>query len=118
MAQVVGFFQDDFNYREGPFVLVRLPSGYYRLEAEMRGHHTSVFPDDSIYCLAFQEALYVPANGTRDYSEPVVNWLNAQVHKGRIVLDGLVWVCPEYRGCDLTQMMRQSKEQRRQQWSG
>lgn len=117
MAKIVGFFQDHIAYSEGPFVLCSIMGGsHYRLEAEMKGHHTSVFPEDSIYCLAFHEVLYIPANGTRAYSEPVVDWLNEQVRKGRIVLDGLVWVCPEYQGRDLREMMWQSQEQWRNEW--
>jgi hypothetical protein len=95
MAQRVGYFQDNVEYTEGPFVHCDFVcNGYGRIECEMKDHHCPVLPDSSIYDLLKFEKDYV--GGERDRTIELVDWLNEQVSLGRIVLDGRVWVCPEF----------------------
>ncbi len=90
MAQIVGYFENDIVFKEGPFVLCNV-GGRFRIESEYKGHHCSTLLHPSIYTLLESERNYKPGCRVLRECEPDVNWLNEQVHIGRIVLDGNMW---------------------------
>jgi len=84
-------------YDHGPFVICQ-KGDQYRIEVELKGHHTSVLPDASISKLV-QEKLDINLSWFTKHSliATVVNWLNLQVTKNKIILDprhGKAWICP------------------------
>ena len=83
MAQKVGYFEDDFEFTEGPFVMV--DAGGWRIEAELTGHKTSVLPHYSIYY--FLEYHGYQAHKSKDEKAIAasVDFLNEQVRQGRII---------------------------------
>jgi len=95
MAQVVGYFQNNVIFEEGPFVLCFNPGGF-RIEVELRGHICPVLPDLSIYKLLKAETECPIGNTRRELKEPWADWLNRQVKAGRIVMQENRWICPEY----------------------
>jgi len=96
MAQFVGYFEDDVEFAEGPFVVVDIFG--YRIEVEYKGAKCPALPDVSIYRL--REALGHPWGKTtnRDLAIKMCDELNALVREERIVLhpNGKCWVCPEH----------------------
>ncbi len=110
MAQRVGYFEDDVEYKEGPFVMVEA-SGW-RIEVELKEHHCPVLPDTSIYKL-------LEANGYDPYktndtqkAEEKVDFLNRKVKEGIIMLEPGTkhWYCPEFStvmGIDVTDLHKE-----------
>jgi len=94
MTQTVGYFENNVTYMEGPFVMVN--ANGYRIEAELKGHYCPVLPDVSIYLMLEKEKDKAPGKAPDTVIAPLVDWLNEQVKKGRIILEGNQWVCPEY----------------------
>ena len=102
MAQEVGYFKNNVEFIEGPFVIVSV-SDQWRIEAELKEHHCSVLPDDSIYPM-IREIVHqlrpiarmlnwgTGLNGTRDEAAKVCDILNARAKFGVIRLEGRAWV--------------------------
>lgn len=88
MAQVVKYSEDNFEYKEGPFVVCDC-GGKYRIEVELKGHHTSVLPHVSIYEI---RELYENKPGLMKLEEAIhiCDILNLLVLEGEIIYDG-VW---------------------------
>jgi len=89
MAQVVGFFDNNVEYKEGPFVVCLSAMGSYpRVEAEKKGSHCPVIPDLSV--LEYADGLRKQPEFKS--CEARVDHLNQLVREGKIVLRGDVWV--------------------------
>ena len=90
MVQVVGHFENNITF-EAPFVICNV-GGSFRIECEIKGHRTSALAHLSIYRMLTCEMNYEPGC-THDFGlrEREVNWLNAQVEIGRIVLKDDQW---------------------------
>lgn len=90
MAQVVGFFEDNVVFAEGPFVISNPCASGWRIEAELKGHHCPVLPDPTIYKLKASLGMH---NKTldRDLAVRVCDALNQLVRDGEIVLEGRMW---------------------------
>jgi hypothetical protein len=91
MAQVVGYFEDDVVYAEGPFVICNPMGNGWRIEAELKGVNHPVLPDTSIYELKRSLGL----NGKtmdRSLAERVCDQLNKMVCAKQIVLSNRQWV--------------------------
>lgn len=83
MAQRVGYWDDNVEFTEGPFVVVGIHG--YRIECELKGHHCPVIPDCTIY--TFMERLgWKGKTLDVDLAERVCDGLNALVREGAIVL--------------------------------
>jgi hypothetical protein len=96
VVQLVGYFENNVSFLEGPFVLTRISGSGYRIEVEQKGHHCPVLPDSSIYALREERFNFSP--GIREDLGPisrVCEALNKMVRNGEIVLEGCSWV---YRG--------------------
>jgi len=91
MARIVNYWADETPFDKGPFVLCAL-NGLYRIEVEFKGWECPVLMDVSIYDLLRKETTCPVGFSLQEKVEPWVDWLNEQVRKGRIVLDGRVWV--------------------------
>lgn len=91
MAQIVGYYENNVEYKEGPFVATHMDdSGDYRLEVENKrsGKGCPCLPDSSIY--DFIRASKLPFMDTRGRwaeVEACVDHLNRMVREGKIVLD-------------------------------
>lgn len=92
MAQIVGYWEDNVVFIEGPFVLVE--AGGWRIEVEDKGRDCPILPHLSIDRL-------LEANGMSwhkiphqyvDQAKATVDWLNQAVRDGKIVLVGGTWV--------------------------
>lgn len=92
MAQLVGYFEDNVKYTEGPFVVVS--AGGYRIEVELKEHHCPVLPDLSVYALLQRNGFNPHKENRIEEAEKKVDWLNQQVREGKIVLQGRMWVVP------------------------
>ena len=96
MAQVVGYHEDNVVFVEGPFVIV--DAGGWRIECEMGlVGCNSTLCDISINRLSEAER----GHRLRKYEEKKhaareCDWLNEQARNGRIIQEGLSWVCPQY----------------------
>lgn len=98
MAQIVGYFQNNVEYTEGPFVY----STIGRVEVELKGHHCPVLCDPSIYHMlqAEREDYRQGAHVIFEKLEPVIDWLNQQVILGRIQCkENGSWVAVQYAEC-------------------
>ena len=93
MTKIVKYFQDGFDYPEGPFVVCVHNSPHCRVEVELKGHKTSVLPDASIYQLMDQYKLI--HNGSKEEVSKTVDKLNLMSKNGFIVLNGRVWMSAE-----------------------
>lgn len=90
MAQYVGYFENNVEYKEGPFVMTCI-GGPYRVEVELKGYYCPVLLDISIY--KFLEQKYKGSTGNSDLAvSNKVDWLNNQVKLGNIVNKNGVWV--------------------------
>jgi hypothetical protein len=91
MAQYVGYWDNHIKYKEGPFVICGGPlplASRGRIEAEVRGYHTSMVPHSSIL------TLIKPLRSRMSMPE-IVDWLNAEAQAGRIRCgDDGVWRAP------------------------
>ena len=93
-AQIVGYFEDNVTFTEGPFVAVCING--WRIEVELKGNNCPVLPDMSIYKMLKDARGKEPGKTDWLECEANVNWLNEQVKRGRIVLNGKTWVAPSY----------------------
>jgi hypothetical protein len=92
MAQVVGYWQDNVTYTEGPFVVCGAPiGGSRRIECEEKGHFCPVVVQPSIYRL-----LEARMPNFRSQRCEAVDLLNELVRKGEIIERDRLWVAPEY----------------------
>lgn len=93
MAQQVGYYENNVEFTEGPFVIVN--AGGWRIEVELKEHHCPVLPDSSIYRLC-GDRLGHPLTKLHFYESAVelCDWLNQEVERGTIVLNGRGWICP------------------------
>lgn len=93
MAQIVGYWQDNVTYTEGPFVLCGSPhpGSVSRIECEAKGHHCPVMVQFSIY-----QMLDAKRPGWRKDKCAAVDWLNEQVREGAIILRDRTWHAPEF----------------------
>lgn len=91
MAQIVRSSENNFEYLEGPFVVCEITSGDYRLECELKGHHTSVLPDSTIYTYAKNRCLDLRSRHCKRI-EKIADKLNQLVRHGLIILEGGWWV--------------------------
>ena len=92
MTQVVGYYDNDVTFTEGPFVLCNPRGGGWRVEVELKTHKCPVLPDRSIYLLTLAQGLMSEKTHDFEKASKVCDWLNDQVHNGKIVLDGNCWV--------------------------
>lgn len=93
MAQIVGYFQDDVIYTEGPFVLVE--ANGWRIETELEGHRYPVLPDPSIYELRYNLGWGPGKTHDFDLAVNVCDTLNQMTKDGRLIKKGRWWVTPE-----------------------
>ncbi len=93
MAQTVGYFEDNIEYREGPFVIVPL-YGTYRIEVEFKGHKCPITTDISIY--RWRESIGRARSLGRDKAADVCDKLNQLVKDEVVVLKDGIWVHPEF----------------------
>lgn len=92
MAQVVGYWEDNVVYREGPFVVVELGDGDdYRVEVENKTSEkkTPCLPDSSIYFfLNFSQR----TRGRLEEVTRTVDFLNQNVKNGCITCREGTWL--------------------------
>lgn len=93
MAQVVGYFEDNVVFTEGPFVICNPWGNGWRIEVEMKGHECPVLPDMSIYPTIERLGLKGKTHDMKQ-AELVCDLLNQMVRGKRIVLIGATWVLP------------------------
>lgn len=91
MAQVVGYYENDVTYTEGPFVIVNPLSNGWRIECELKGHHCPCLADVSIYPLMRKMGLD-GKTFDKDLITRVCDELNQMVKTGEIILDGGLWI--------------------------
>lgn len=91
MAQVVGYYDNDVQYTEGPFVICNALGNGWRIEAELKGHHCPVLPDASIYTAA-KKFGFVGKTDDKQHAAYVCDRLNQMVREGKISLYRNVWV--------------------------
>lgn len=89
MAQVVGLYENNVTFTEGPFVIVN--ANGWRIEAELKGHYCPVLPTTSIFKIVEGLGLLGKTND-KDLAVAVCDVLNRMVLAGEIVLAGKVWV--------------------------
>ena len=89
MAQVVGYFQDNPVFTEGPFVIVY--ANGWRIEVEQKGHHCPVMVGLSVGRIVERLGLQGKTND-RAKAEAVCDNLNQMVRSGEIVLNDVSWV--------------------------
>lgn len=92
MAQTVGYFENDVEYTEGPFVY----STIGRIEAELVGHFCPVLCDNSIFRMLEAERKDYGTIRTFEKLEPIIDWLNQQVILDRIICKHGTWIAPQY----------------------
>jgi hypothetical protein len=93
MAQVVGFFEDNVTYKEGPFVISNPLFNGWRIEVEFKGSKTQTpgLPNTSIYELEKKLGL---DGKTFDKAliERICDELNQMVRDGKIAVRHNLWV--------------------------
>lgn len=90
MAQKVGYWQDDVDYSDGPFVICSF-FGKSRIEVECKGSRCPIVINSSI------RALLLENGRTTEASNENVDWLNDQVVDDVIILsDHGCWIWPFY----------------------
>lgn len=90
MAQIFGFFEDNTEYTEGPFVVV--VCGGYRIEMELKGHNCSVVTNNSIDRYLEKNGFDYHKSNDKEKICGIVDWLNDEVKKGNIILQEGRWV--------------------------
>lgn len=91
MAQVIGYFEDNVTFIEGPFVICNPCSNGWRIEVEQMGCLCPVLPDVSIYPLIEKLGL-IGKTFDRSKAEAVCDALNALVKKEKIILIDNTWI--------------------------
>jgi hypothetical protein len=94
MAQIVGYYENDVKYKEGPFVICNPLGNGWRIEVELKGHYCPVLPDLSIYPIIRALGL----NGkTHDKNliTRICDALNRMVADGEVVLVRKMWCANE-----------------------
>jgi hypothetical protein len=89
MAQVVGYFDDNVTFTEGPFVIV--PIYGWRIEVEMKGHHCPVHVDTDVWLHVSKNLGYKCNKYDRLTATEICDWLNNEVKEGRITLQDKKW---------------------------
>jgi len=84
MAQVVGYYQNNVEYEEGPFVITSLSNGY-RIEVEMPGHHCPVLPNTCVYTV--MKRLGMDGWSPKEVAARVCDHLNAMWASDLIILE-------------------------------
>lgn len=84
MAQVVGYFQNNVTFTEGPFVIVERNG--WRIEVEQKGCNWSILPDSSIYKIVERRFGLCGKTTDRSLIEKVCDGLNQMVRDSAIVL--------------------------------
>lgn len=98
MAQVVGYFENDVVFIEGPFVAVN--ANGWRVEAELEGNCCPAFPDLSVDCfLEKEKGIRTGKWVSFEAIAPIIDWLNEQVKAGHIIKEGRIWIVPEKPVC-------------------
>lgn len=93
MAQRVGYYENNVEYKEGPFVLCQYSGNHSRIEVEYKGHRCPALPAMSIY--AYLNARW--GDPQEHQMEEICDDLNRLVKEKVIVLDpqyGKTWVFP------------------------
>ncbi|RLC65869.1 MAG: hypothetical protein DRI48_06015 [Chloroflexi bacterium] len=93
MAQQVGYFEDNVDYAEGPFVIVFING--WRIEVQQDGCKCPVLPDGSIYVLRKKVFGRDWKMSSREEAERVCDYLNSLVSQGEITKVHGVWVWRE-----------------------
>ena len=90
MAQHVRYFEDNVEFKEGPFVVVEING--FRVECELKGWHCPVMPDTTIYQFLRAHGLDASKHWKAEEIEKQVDFLNQKVKEGVITLrDGAWW---------------------------
>ena len=89
MAQVVGWFENDVKFTEGPFVIVN--ANGWRIEVELVGHHCPVLPSISVIKIAKRLGLHGKTYN-KELAAVVCDSLNTKVQAGEIILHNDCWV--------------------------
>lgn len=92
MAQVVGYFEDNVVFTEGPFVIVNPLDNGWRIEVDRPGSVCPVLPDGSIYDLIKRVFDFEGKTTDKAQIEVICNYLNELVKLGRIVPRGGSWI--------------------------
>ena len=96
MAQVVGYFDDNVEYEEGPFVLCNPLVNGWRIEVEQKGHRCPVLPDISIYKIMREGFGLEGKTFDKKEIERICDSLNQMVKEGKITLNDNVWEAHSY----------------------
>lgn len=89
MAQIVGYYENDIIYTEGPFVMVN--ANGWRIEVQSLVDSFSVCPNSFIYKLLDDQGLERVKCNEKEKIEKSVDWLNKQVRKGTIIRGEWGW---------------------------
>lgn len=92
MAQVVGYYDDNVIFNEGPFVICNPLGNGWRIECEIQGSDTPTLPDSSIYRLKRDVYGLNGKTMSRVEIERVCDGLNQMVRDGEIALEGKCWI--------------------------
>ncbi len=91
MAQVIGYFENDVTFEEGPFVICNPCGNGWRIEVEQKEYHCPVLPDMTIYPIKDRLGMRYKTND-HSLAERVCDSLNEMVRNDQIVLSGRCWV--------------------------
>ena len=91
MAQFVRYFENNVEFKEGPFVLCNPLGNGYRIEVELKGHNCPVLPDSSIYSFLERSGYNNDKTWDKASTENKVDFLNSKVRIGVIVNENGVW---------------------------
>lgn len=98
MAQRVGYYENNVEFTEGPFVIVRR-TDRWRIECELRtdAECNCVIPEASILDLFYNERGVRMTWFNELMAEEHCDWLNSQVFQERIILhEKGYWYAPEF----------------------
>lgn len=101
MAQILRCGETPQTFTEGPFIGVSLYPNGFRVEVELKGHHCTVLPDDSVYRYMKHRGIMLGWMG-HDEIKRTVDHLNSMVVNRSITVDGRAWIvnrCGEDGGC-------------------
>ena len=90
MAQVIGYYENNVTFTEGPFVICNPLANGWRIEVELKGHHCPVLPDLSI-CRLMESHGWHGKTHDENKAADICDWLNGLVRCGSIVLYGNSW---------------------------